>query len=94
MLLATLYPAMAETADNPVVVRVGDFTYTQSVLQGSLDSMIELSRMLSGDAPIDEERELLNAAALRYYQMEKLNDLIDGWQGDYEIETHTELLKY
>ncbi|MBQ6325969.1 MAG: peptidylprolyl isomerase, partial [Clostridia bacterium] len=42
----------------------------------------------------DEERELLNAAALRYYQMEKLNDLIDGWQADYEIETHPELLKY
>ena len=48
LLLATLCPAMAETADDPVVVRVGDFTYTQSVLQGSLDSMIELSRMLSG----------------------------------------------
>ena len=42
----------------------------------------------------DEERELLNAAALRYYQMEKLNDLIDGWQADYEIEAHPELLKY
>ena len=56
LLLATLCPAMAETADDPVVVRVGDFTYTQSVLQGSLDSMIELSRMLSGDAPTEEEK--------------------------------------
>ena len=27
LLLSTLYPAMAETADDPVVVRVGDFTY-------------------------------------------------------------------
>ena len=42
----------------------------------------------------DEERELLNAAALRYYQMEKLNALVEGWQGEYEIETHPELLKY
>ena len=56
LLLATLYPVMAETADDPVVVRVGDFAYTQSMLQGSLDSMIELSRMLSGDAPTDEEK--------------------------------------
>jgi len=24
----------------------------------------------------------------------ELNDLIDGWQADYEIETHPELLKY
>ena len=54
----------------------------------------------SGDVPAGEhvltedERELLNAAALRHYQMEKLNELIDGWQADYEIETHPELLKY
>jgi len=54
----------------------------------------------SGDVPAgehvltDDERELLNAAALRHYQMEKLNELIDGWQADYEIETHPELLKY
>ncbi len=56
LLLSTLYPAMAETADDPVVVRVGDFTYPQSVLQGSLDSMLELSQMLRGDAPTDEEK--------------------------------------
>ena len=56
--------------------------------------------MYAGEVPAgehvltDDERELLNAAALRYYQMEKLNELIDGWQADYEIETHPELLKY
>lgn len=54
----------------------------------------------AGDVPAgehvltDEERELLNTAALRYYQMEKLNALVEEWQGDYEIETHPELLKY
>ena len=53
-----------------------------------------------GDVPAgahvlnDEERNMLNAAALRYYQMEKLNALVEGWQADYEIETHPELLKY
>ena len=56
LLLATLCPAMAEKADDPVAVRVGDFTYTQSVLQGSVDSVIELSRMLSGDAPTEVEK--------------------------------------
>ena len=56
--------------------------------------------MYAGEVPAgehvltDDERELLNAAALRYYQMEKLNELVDGWQADYEIETHPELLKY
>ena len=54
----------------------------------------------AGDVPAgehvltDEERELLYTAALRYYQMEKLNALVEEWQGDYEIETHPELLKY
>lgn len=56
--------------------------------------------LYGGDVPAgahvltDEERELLNAAALRYYQMEQLNTLVEGWQADYEIETHPELLKY
>jgi len=54
----------------------------------------------AGDVPAgehvltEEERELLNAAALRYYQLEKLNGLIEQWQEDYDIETHPELLKY
>ena len=49
--------AWAESvADDPVAVRVGEFTYTQSQLQGSLDSMLELSQMLRGDAPTDEEK--------------------------------------
>ena len=42
----------------------------------------------------DDERKLLNAAALRYFQMEKLNGLVDEWAGEYDIETHPELLKY
>ena len=53
-----------------------------------------------GDVPAgehvftDDEKQLLNAAALRYYQLEKLNGLVEEWQADYEIETHPELLKY
>ena len=54
----------------------------------------------AGDVPAgdhvltDDERKLLNAAALRYYQLEKLNGLVEGWRADYEIETHPELLTY
>ena len=44
-------------ADDPVVVRVGDFSYARSVVQGSLDSALELSEMLRGDAPSEEEKE-------------------------------------
>lgn len=42
----------------------------------------------------DDQRKLLNAAALRYYQLQKLDELVEGWEADYEIETHPELLKY
>jgi parvulin-like peptidyl-prolyl isomerase len=54
----------------------------------------------TGDVPAgdyvltDDQRKLLNAAALRYYQLEKLDELVEGWEADYEIETHPELLKY
>ena len=54
----------------------------------------------AGDVPAgdhvltDDERKLLNAAALRYYQLEKLDGLLEGWRADYEIETHPELLTY
>ena len=51
--------------------------------------------MPAGDYVLtDDQRKLLNAAALRYYQLEKLDELVEGWEADYEIETHPELLKY
>ena len=56
MLVLPVGAAAQEAADDPVAVRVGEFTYTQSQLQGSLDSMLELSQMLRGDAPTDEEK--------------------------------------
>ena len=40
---------MAEDVDDPVVVRVGTFSYTRSMLQKSLDSQLELSQMLSNE---------------------------------------------
>lgn len=43
MLVLPVGAAAQEAADDPVAVRVGEFTYTQSQLQGSLDSMLELS---------------------------------------------------
>ena len=41
-----------------------------------------------------EEAVTEQMEALCHYQMEKLNALVEEWQGDYEIETHPELLKY
>ena len=39
-----------------------------------------------------EERETLNASALRYYQDQELEKLIAVWRDEYDIETHPELL--
>ena len=56
--------------------------------------------LYAGDVPAgahvltEEERELLNASAERFYQLQKLNSLLEAWQADYEIETHPELLTY
>ena len=40
----------------------------------------------------DEERQLLNASALYYYQTQELEKLMEDWTDEYEIETHPELL--
>ena len=57
LILALCCSATAESvADDPVVVRVGDYTYTRSQLQGSLDSALELSEMLRGDAPTEAQK--------------------------------------
>jgi parvulin-like peptidyl-prolyl isomerase len=40
----------------------------------------------------DEERQLLNASALYYYQTQELEKLTEDWMDEYEIETHPELL--
>lgn len=42
----------------------------------------------------DEETEMLKESALYYYQVQALMDLFEEWKGDYDIETHPELLKY
>ena len=51
-------PAMAESApEDPVVVRVGKFSYPLSVVQGSLDSALDLAGLLSGEEVTDEDRQ-------------------------------------
>ena len=57
LILGLCCSATAESvSDDPVVVRVGDYTYTRSQLQGSLDSALELSEMLRGDVPTEAEK--------------------------------------
>ena len=48
--------AMAE-ADDPIVVRVGDFTFTRSQLQSAIDTDIEFTELLSQETLTDEARQ-------------------------------------
>jgi hypothetical protein len=58
-LLALVLPlaGVAEVVEDPVAVRVGEFCYSRSKLQKSLDSALELSEMLRGDAPSEAEKQ-------------------------------------
>ena len=52
--------ALAE-ADDPVCVRVGDFSYSLSPVQGSLDSVIKLTDALADEKMTAEERAQMAA---------------------------------
>jgi hypothetical protein len=63
--LALCLPAVAEsTADDPVVVRVGEFSYPLSVVQGSLDSALDVASLLSGEEATDADRQAGVQAAI------------------------------
>lgn len=56
-------PAWAEAAEDPVCVRVGEFSYPRSMVQASLDSMIKMTEALS-DEPMTEEEKAETASAV------------------------------
>ena len=63
--LTLCLPAVAEsTADDPVVVRVGEFSYPLSVVQGSLDSALDVASLLSGEEATDADRQAGVQAAI------------------------------
>ncbi len=76
------------------MVRVSQISYPLSVVQGSLDSALDVASTITGEAVSDEKQEQLNASVLQYYQNEWLLELCAQWKGDYDIETHPELLEY
>ena len=58
LVLALCLPALGEAAgDDPIVVRVGQFSYPLSVVQGSLDSALDLATAITGEAVTDEDRQ-------------------------------------
>lgn len=48
--------AFAEQADDPVVVRVGNFNYPLSLAQGSLDSLIKVTEAMSGASLTQDQK--------------------------------------
>ena len=51
-------PTLAESIqDDPVVVRVGKFSYPLSLVQGSLDFALDVASFISGEEVTDEDRQ-------------------------------------
>ena len=56
LILVLSQPAWAEIAEDPVCVRVGEFSYPLSMVQASLDSLIKMTESLSEDTMTDAEK--------------------------------------
>ncbi|MBR2797715.1 MAG: peptidylprolyl isomerase [Clostridia bacterium] len=56
LLAMGLCPALAEAGEDPVVVRVGDVTFTKSQLESAVETDVTLSEMLSQEYLTDEEK--------------------------------------
>ena len=56
MMLLALCPALAEAAEDPVVVRVGDVTFTKSQLESAVDTDVTITEMMSQKYLTDEEK--------------------------------------
>ena len=56
LILALFQPAQAEAAEDPVCVRVGEFSYPLSLVQKSLDSLINMAQSQSEESLTDEEK--------------------------------------
>ena len=52
----TACPALSEAAADPVVVRVGDVTFTKSQLESAVDTDVTLSEMMTQEYLPDEEK--------------------------------------
>ena len=58
LLLTTCISALSESAEDPVVVRVGDITFTQSEVQFGYVSSLDVLKAFNGEVT-DEDRQVL-----------------------------------
>lgn len=66
LLLALSSAALAES-DEPIVVRVGRFSYPLRVVQSSLGSALDVAGLLSGQPITDEDRQAGVEAAIEKF---------------------------
>ena len=62
--LMSIYAAFAEAADDPVVVRVGDYTYSKSLVEFTMRSLADQNGVL-WEVLSPEEKEMFRDAAVR-----------------------------
>ena len=64
LVLTLSQPAWAEVGEDPVCVRVGEFSYPRSMVQRSLDSLIKMSESLSEETMTDAEKAELASGVI------------------------------
>ena len=92
LVLVTLCPALAESTDDPVVVRVGDVTFTKGQIQSTVDVDVTVSEMMSQAYLTDEERQAKRDEAIQRCIREGLIEmkLRDAGKNDFtEAEEET-----
>lgn len=84
--------ALAE-ADDPVVVRVGDFSFVKSQLQSAIDTDIELTGILSSQVLTDEDRQARRDDAIERFVAAGLIQckLLEAGQNDFTPEEEEDL---
>ena len=84
--------ALAETED-PIIVRVGDFSFTKSQLQSAIDTDIEFTELLSQEALTDEARQAQRDDTIERFIGEGLiqSKLQEAGQNDFTSEEEENL---
>lgn len=88
LMLVTLCPALAESTDDPVVVRVGNVTFTKGQVQSTVDVDVTVSEMMSQEYLTDEERQAKRDEAIQRCIREGLIEmkLRDAGKDDFTAE--------
>ena len=95
LILTLCLPALAEpTPEDPIVVRVSEFSYPLSVVRESLQSALDVASLLSGEAVTDEDRKAgIEAAIDKFVNIGLIESKLSEKGKDDFTDDEVELMK-